>query len=117
MSLLEVKHISSEPSDSDMSSSDDSSGKLTPVLRDSSSQSSLPSNEYVTAPEVHDPSAVIGMACRLPGATNPHKLWEVLAEKVDLQQKMPEDRFNVDAFYHPQGANKGTVSLASFRTV
>jgi hypothetical protein len=58
-----------------------------------------------------DPSVIVGMACRVPGATNTSQLWNVLAEKKDLQRKMPEDRFNVDAFYHPQGANKGTVFI------
>lgn len=56
-----------------------------------------------------DPSVVVGVACRVPGATNTSQLWKVLAEQQDLQKKMPEDRFNVDAFYHPQGVNKGTV--------
>jgi hypothetical protein len=31
--------------------------------------------------------------------------------KVDVQRKMPSDRFNVDAFYHPNGEKKGSVSL------
>jgi acyl transferase domain-containing protein len=58
-----------------------------------------------------DPSVVVGMACRVPGATNPRDLWEVLEQRKDLQRKMPEDRYNADSFYHPQGTNKGTVRL------
>jgi acyl transferase domain-containing protein len=54
---------------------------------------------------------VVGMACRVPGATNPRDLWEVLEQRKDLQRKMPEDRYNADSFYHPQGTNKGTVRL------
>ena len=57
-----------------------------------------------------DPSVIVGMACRFPGATNTSQLWRVLAEKRDLQKKIPSNRFNVDMFHHPQGANKGTVS-------
>jgi hypothetical protein len=34
-----------------------------------------------------------------------------LEEQRDVQKKMPIERFNVDAFYHPDGANKGTASL------
>lgn len=34
-------------------------------------------------------------------------------EQKDVQRKMPSDRFNVDAFYHPDGTNKGTVCLAN----
>jgi acyl transferase domain-containing protein len=50
------------------------------------------------------------MACRVAGATNARELWDVLEKRKDLQRKMPEDRYNVDAFFHPQGTNKGTVS-------
>ena len=34
-------------------------------------------------------------------------------EQKDLQSKIPEDRFTVDKFYHPNGANKGTVGPLS----
>lgn len=56
-----------------------------------------------------DHPCVIGMACRVPGASSPSKLWDNLINKVDLQRKMPADRFNVDAFYHPNGTHKGSV--------
>ena len=58
-----------------------------------------------------DPAAIVGLACRVPGAQNPSQLWKLVEEQRDVQRKMPEDRFNVDAFYHPDGTNKGTVSL------
>ncbi|KAF9884576.1 hypothetical protein FE257_001460 [Aspergillus nanangensis] len=57
-----------------------------------------------------NPSVIVGMACRVPGASNPSQLWNNLAEQKDLRRKMPEDRFHVDAFYHPLGTNKGTAS-------
>jgi len=53
----------------------------------------------------------VGLACRVPGAASPSKLWDLLEEQRDVQKKMPIERFNVDAFYHPDGANKGTASL------
>lgn len=59
-----------------------------------------------------DYPCVIGMACRVPGATSPSRLWDNLINKNDVQRKMPADRFNVDAFYHPNGETKGSVSLA-----
>jgi acyl transferase domain-containing protein len=52
---------------------------------------------------------IIGMACRVPGATNPTKLWENIVAQKDLQRPMPKERFNIDAFYHPDENNKGTV--------
>lgn len=57
-----------------------------------------------------DPSAIVGLACRVPGATNPAKLWENILLQRDLQKKMPADRFNVDNFYHPDGTRKGMTN-------
>ncbi|EGX89765.1 polyketide synthase, putative [Cordyceps militaris CM01] len=57
---------------------------------------------------VQDPSVIVGAACRVPGATNLHELWDLLDSKRDVQRKMPSNRYNADAFYHPDGANKGT---------
>ncbi|KAK7959033.1 lovastatin nonaketide synthase [Apiospora aurea] len=62
------------------------------------------------APTATDPSAIVGLAFRLPGAKSIPQLWDNVVAKKDLQKKMPEDRFNVDAFYHPQGTNKGTTN-------
>ncbi|PLB49865.1 putative LovB-like polyketide synthase [Aspergillus steynii IBT 23096] len=63
-----------------------------------------------TQTKATDHPCVIGMACRVPGASSPSKLWDNLINKVDLQRKMPADRFNVDAFYHPDGTHKGSTN-------
>ncbi|KAL8720894.1 MAG: hypothetical protein Q9225_002312 [Loekoesia sp. 1 TL-2023] len=75
-----------------------------------SSVSENENEEMIGALPVTDPSVIVGMACRFPGATNTDQLWRVLVDKLDLQRKMPSDRFNVDAFHHPQGTNKGTTN-------
>ncbi|KAL8701333.1 MAG: hypothetical protein Q9224_000549, partial [Gallowayella concinna] len=59
---------------------------------------------------MEDPTVIVGLACRVPGAQNPSQLWDNIMEQKDLQRKMPSDRFNVDAFYHPDGTNKGTTN-------
>jgi len=58
-----------------------------------------------------DPSVIVGFAFRFPGASNASQLWDAVAQKKDIRRKIPEDRFNIDAYHHPQGANKGTVSI------
>lgn len=70
--------------------------------------SSVGSDDVV--PLTVDPSVIVGMAFRFPGATNMSQLWDNLSTKKDLLRKMPKDRFNVEAFYHPLGANKGTTN-------
>jgi acyl transferase domain-containing protein len=57
------------------------------------------------------PIAVIGMGCRYPGgATDPEKLWKMCAEQRDAWSPVPKERFNQDAFYHPDPSRNGTVS-------
>ncbi|MEW2630724.1 beta-ketoacyl synthase N-terminal-like domain-containing protein [Streptomyces sp. NPDC048389] len=43
--------------------------------------------------------AVIGMACRLPGADGPDELWELLRNGVDATSETPPDRYDVDALH------------------
>lgn len=57
-----------------------------------------------------DPIAIVGMGCRVPGATSPSELWTLMETQRDVRRKMPSERFHVDAFYHPNGKNKGTAS-------
>lgn len=46
--------------------------------------------------------AVIGMACRLPGASGTDELWELLRDGVDVTSETPPERYDVDALYSPQ---------------
>ena len=79
--------------------------------------SSLSDDECTASARAPGSVGIIGMACRLPGARNPSQLWENIVQKKDLQKKMPADRFNIDAFYHPEGSNKGTVSATQFTQI
>jgi acyl transferase domain-containing protein len=57
------------------------------------------------------PIAVIGIGCRFPSdVTNSEKLWDFLINKKSARTEVPSDRYNVDAFYHPDGDRYGTVS-------
>ncbi|KAF1949749.1 beta-ketoacyl synthase domain-containing protein [Byssothecium circinans] len=58
-----------------------------------------------------EPIAVIGSACRFPGGlTTPSKLWTFLSKPHDLQSQVPKDRFNIDAFHHPDGSHHGRTN-------
>ncbi|KAF1941682.1 hypothetical protein EJ02DRAFT_491319 [Clathrospora elynae] len=57
------------------------------------------------------PIAVIGFGCRFPGdATSGEKLWDLLVEKKSARTEVPPDRYNVDAFYNPDGDRFGTCN-------
>ncbi|MDR1383119.1 MAG: hypothetical protein LBJ67_04620 [Planctomycetaceae bacterium] len=60
------------------------------------------------------PIAVIGMACRLPGAKNIDEFWSMLREGRSALGKVPESRFNRELFYDPTPGvlNKTYTDLA-----
>ncbi|GAB1210895.1 hypothetical protein ATERTT37_000005 [Aspergillus terreus] len=59
-----------------------------------------------------EPIAIVGTGCRFPGAsTSPSKLWQLLCEPRDLLQEVPNDRFQIDAVYHPDADHHGTTNV------
>uniref|UniRef100_A0A093UTY9 Lovastatin nonaketide synthase n=1 Tax=Talaromyces marneffei PM1 TaxID=1077442 RepID=A0A093UTY9_TALMA len=61
-----------------------------------------------------EPIAIVGMACRLPGAVDSaHSLWEVLKEKRSMQTpKVPASRFNIDAYLHERLDRPGSFNVS-----
>ncbi|MBV8851517.1 MAG: SDR family NAD(P)-dependent oxidoreductase [Methylobacteriaceae bacterium] len=51
--------------------------------------------------------AVIGRACRLPGAKSVNDLWSLLAEGRCAVSEIPSDRWSRERFYHPRGNERG----------
>ena len=64
---------------------------------------------YVAPPA--EPIAIVGSSCRFPGhSSSPSKLWELLTNPQDLSKEVPESRFNIAGFYHPDGEHHGTTN-------
>ena len=58
----------------------------------------------------HEPIAIVWTACRFPGGSDsPSKLWELLREPRDLLTKVPSNRFDTKAYYHPDPTHHGTT--------
>ncbi len=55
----------------------------------------------------HEPIAVIGMGCRMPGARDPEAFWELVRDGRDAISDIPLDRWDVDAYYDPEPARPG----------
>ncbi|PHH87742.1 hypothetical protein CDD83_8461 [Cordyceps sp. RAO-2017] len=52
--------------------------------------------------------AIIGMACRFPGqATSPERFLDLLREGRNAWSKVPKDRFDINAFRHPNPDARG----------
>ncbi|MFT4977900.1 MAG: acyl transferase domain-containing protein/acyl carrier protein, partial [Myxococcota bacterium] len=54
-----------------------------------------------------DDVVIIGMACRLPGATTPEQLWQMLCDQVDATGPVPTDRWDAASLYDPEPGQPG----------
>ncbi|KAI0179166.1 ketoacyl-synt-domain-containing protein [Hypoxylon sp. FL1284] len=61
--------------------------------------------------DVPMPIAIVGMACRLPGdVSSPGDFWKLLTKGRSAWSKIPKDRFNQEAYNHPNPEKKGTIN-------
>ncbi len=49
--------------------------------------------------EKTEPIAIVGMACRFPGANNLQQFWDLLISSRDPISEVPPDRWNIEEFY------------------
>ncbi|PLB51426.1 putative polyketide synthase [Aspergillus steynii IBT 23096] len=63
---------------------------------------------------VLEPIAIVGMSCRLPGGVDSSSsLWDLLVNKSSVQTpRVPESRFNIDAYLHPNLERPGSFNVA-----
>jgi hypothetical protein len=52
--------------------------------------------------------AVVGMACRFPGAKTTEEFWERLMQGQDMHRHVPADRFDADTHVDPTGKQQNT---------
>ncbi len=58
--------------------------------------------------DLAEPIAIIGLACRFPGAATPEDYWHILRGGVDVITEVPPDRWNISDFYdaNPEAPGK-----------
>ncbi|KAF9764141.1 Reducing polyketide synthase fub1, partial [Fusarium sp. DS 682] len=55
--------------------------------------------------------AIIGVSGRFPGdGTSPRHLWDLVKEGRNALSDVPESRYNIDGFYHPDGGRAGSLN-------
>jgi hypothetical protein len=60
-----------------------------------------------------DPIAIIGISAKFGGsATDPSKLWDMIAKGESAWSPIPKDRFDVKSFYHADKDRPGRVRCA-----
>ncbi|KAH7265653.1 uncharacterized protein BKA55DRAFT_590873 [Fusarium redolens] len=58
------------------------------------------------------PIAITGISTRFPGgADTPEALWKMISKGKSAWSKVPEDRFALDAFYHPDPDRNGAMNV------
>jgi acyl transferase domain-containing protein/thioesterase domain-containing protein/acyl carrier protein len=58
-----------------------------------------------------EPIAIIGMACRFPGAPNLDAFWQLIRDRKSAVAEVPADRWDPDEFYDPTGETPGKMSV------
>lgn len=59
-----------------------------------------------------DPIAIVGFSVKFPqDATSEEAFWDLLLERRSTVTQVPEDRWNNNAFYKPDGNKAGTVCV------
>lgn len=54
------------------------------------------------AARLNQPIAIVGMACRVPGASSVEGLWQLLSEGRDAVSTVPADRWSCEEYYAPE---------------
>ncbi len=57
-----------------------------------------------------EPIAVVGLACRLPGAEDPSAFWRLLTRGVDAVGDVPASRWEIDDLYDPDPRAAGKMN-------
>jgi aspyridone synthetase (hybrid polyketide synthase/nonribosomal peptide synthetase) len=61
-----------------------------------------------------EPIAVIGSACRFPGAcSSPSKLWDLLQQPRDVLKEFHPERLNLSRFHHKSGDTHGATDVGN----
>ncbi|MCA9668867.1 MAG: SDR family NAD(P)-dependent oxidoreductase [Myxococcales bacterium] len=57
----------------------------------------------------HEPVAIVGWSCRVPGADDPEALWRWLLDGGDATREIPAERWDVDKYYDVQRGTPGKM--------
>ncbi len=62
-------------------------------------------------PPAAEPIAIVGMACRFPGAPDLRAYWQLIHDGASAVREVPADRWNADEFYDPLGETPGKMCV------
>ena len=57
-----------------------------------------------------EPIAIVGMACRFPGAPDVESFWKLLRDGSSAVREVPPDRWDIDRYYDPDPDQPGKMN-------
>ncbi|MEU0663858.1 type I polyketide synthase, partial [Streptomyces lavendulocolor] len=69
-----------------------------------------PARNRADVPAGDEPIAVIGLSCRLPGASDPDGFWRLLRDGTSAVSEAPDGRWDVETLYDPDPSAPGRMS-------
>lgn len=73
-------------------------------------QAAQPASQPAPVAALNEPIAIVGMACRFPGANNPEEFWELLRSGTDAVSEVPMSRWDIEAFFDPTPGMPGKMN-------
>ncbi|ERF74612.1 hypothetical protein EPUS_00742 [Endocarpon pusillum Z07020] len=68
-------------------------------------------SNFLASRDKLEPIAIIGMSAKFPqDATSPAAFWQLLCEGRSAMTEVPEDRWKIDSFYHPDANRLDTLN-------
>ena len=83
----------------------------------SPNQRKLLERELKDRPHIGEPIAIVGMACRLPGAPNLRAFWNLISNSNLAISEIPADRWSVDEYYDENPDTPGKMSVRHMGSV
>src|SRR5262245_16811800 len=75
-----------------------------------STREASPSAPVLEGSSLHEPIAIVGIGCRVPGADSPQAFWDLLRRGADAIGPVPVDRFDVNQYYSSDPGAPGKLA-------
>ncbi len=69
------------------------------------------SRPAASGPAAAEPIAIVGMACRFPGAPDLRAYWRLIHDGISAVIEVPPERWSTEEFYDPTGETPGKMSV------
>ncbi|MFI9507302.1 amino acid adenylation domain-containing protein [Nocardia sp. NPDC052566] len=91
--------------------------EIAPLVDQPSPAPALGSSDTAAAVGAESSVAIVGMACRFPGADNPADFWRLLLSGHDVVTDIPADRWDIEGLYDPSPQAPGRMYVRRAATI